>query len=522
MKSARALFQLGAELVMEHQRATTGQVRVIPIVVDSLDEARPVFEALCEVMEGGFLDTSKPEVNGLDRPVPGTQDLARREATTTALASLDGRNLLVTSLSGDLIDADLEPPIGGDPTPGERALMAIARAANHRDLDQYEFAVVAYRTAPIDITTQRAVWKLFSQHFSGMPHARLKTLVVVAEATISIQLHCDTEYGFAFAIERGRMLRRHKRDGLVTAVRSIRERTEPLILFLGAGFAASSRLPMGDTIRDDAIRHLLGISDGEGGSSDAIARRFHRWLETTNRLTDAERLTSQDRFVASLTLERVIRSESEIFPSLPTLRNFRGIHDQRVGAPGPAVVQLAKILQSGHGRVVVVEVNFDLLIETHANTDLRVFATDEEFVDASSYIGSYLEGSEHAIPLIKLHGTISALSSCVVSESQTEQGIGDDRLEALRSLLPPRGAPARMCVYVGASLRDRDLLPALRGEEFARGFDERWVLPFLPESVEEFAEQRSPIWAQSGHPPMDHRLISVDADSFFSSLADVW
>ncbi len=507
---------------MEHQRATAGQVKVIPIVVDNLDDARPVLGALCDVMEGGFLDTSKPEMNGLDGPVPGTQDLSKRLATTTALASLDGRDLLVTDLPGELIDADLEPPVGGDPTPGERALMAIARAANHRVLDQCELAVIAYRTAPLDITTQRAVWKLFSQHFSGMPHARLKTLLVVAEASINIQLHCDAEYGFAFAIEDGRLLRRHKRDGLVTAVRSIRERTKPVILFLGAGFAASSRLPMGDAIRDDAIRHLLGIPDGEGGGSEAIARRFHRWLESTGRLTDAEALTSQNQFVARLTLERVIRSESEIFPDLPTLQNFRELHDQRIGAPGPAVMQLAKILQSGHGRVVVVEVNFDLLVERHAGTEVRVFATDEEFMEASSYIDSYLEGSGHAIPLIKLHGTISEPASCVVSESQTEQGIGDDRLKALRSLLPAPNEPARMCVYVGASLRDRDLLPALQGEDFARGLDERWVLPYLPDSVEEFANHRSPFWAQSGLPTIDRRLISVDADSFFGALADVW
>lgn len=48
-----------------------------------------------------------------------------------------------------------------------------------------------------------------------------------------------------------------------------------------------------------------------------------------------------------------------------------------------------------------------------------------------------------------------------------------------RSTAGPVGDPPRLWIYVGVSMRDKDLLPVLRGEDFARRLDERWVNPYL-------------------------------------------
>ena len=107
--------------------------------------------------------------------------------------------------------------------------------------------------------------------------------------------------------------------------------------------------------------------------------------------------------------------------------------------------------------------------------------------------------------------------TCVVSDDQTEIGLGKSKLEAMRALLD--GDSPRLWIYVGASMRDRDLLRVFGDEDWARGVDERWVSPFLTDTVEEFATLRIPFWRQRGLQSIDDRLISETADSFFFALS---
>ncbi len=108
----------------------------------------------------------------------------------------------------------------------------------------------------------------------------------------------------------------------------------------------------------------------------------------------------QDQFVTELTVEQVVRAEQRMDASLPTLQDLRIHHDRVINAPGQAVLDLAAVLEQGAGRIVVVEVNFDLFIETHATIPLRVFASAEEFTEAPEFLGRYMAGEEEAIPAI--------------------------------------------------------------------------------------------------------------------------
>ncbi|MCH8186174.1 MAG: SIR2 family protein [Chloroflexi bacterium] len=216
-----------------------------------------------------------------------------------------------------------------------------------------------------------------------------------------------------------------------------------------------------------------------------------------------------DQFIGELTLEQVVRAEDRMDLGLPTLVEFRERHNKIIGSPGSAVLDLAEILKHTIGRIVIVEVNFDLLVEKHMEIPLRVFVTEEEFKEAPGYLIRYFGGEETAIPVLKLHGSISDLESCVISVEQTEMGIGPPKLDALQMLKD--GKNPLSWVYLGYSLRDVDIRPILAREEFARGVDERWVTPYLDESVEQFGILHRPYWKTGDFPTINDRTNHRDS-----------
>jgi hypothetical protein len=517
---AVSLLELPGEVVRKHERAPAGHTSVIPIVVDDLKQVIPVLVALCAVTEGRLFNTADPE---LQAPVPVTADPLRIAAITEALTGKPTTNRHVDLVyQGDsMVDAVFADPPTRVPSPGEQAVLAVARAVAHRDLDDHGLAVIAYRDNLIDLPFRRAIWRLAVDQLSGLRHSTLRTLVFVAETAPDVGLHCQTGRGYQLALDGERLLRRKGAEDLQVAVGQIARHTEPVVFFLGAGFSHSSRLPLGNGLRDTAIRGLLNLPHEEPIKSDQLAARFYALVSDHSWLSMAEQQMTHEQFINRLTLEQVIRVEQRIDASLPTLQEFRRRHDDVVATPGPAVLDLGAVLgQPGGPRVVIVEVNFDLLVETHTTAPLRVFATREEFADAPAYVQSYLRGDEDAVPLLKLHGTITDLQTCVVSAEQTELGIGQEKLEALRALL--ENNHQRLWVYVGASMRDVDLRPVFLHEEFGRGLDERWVSPSLAESVEEFAALRTPLWRGSGFPYIHDRIITETADAFFGALRAAW
>ena len=168
------------------------------------------------------------------------------------------------------------------------------------------------------------------------------------------------------------------------------------------------------------------------------------------------------------------------------------------------------------GRLVVVEVNFDTLVERHSRVPVRVFSSEDEFSAAAVYIADYFAGRETEIPVLKLHGTIKDFSTCVISDDQTALGVGSNKLAALRALLDPDSP--RLWIYVGASMRDRDLAQVFGDEDFARGVDERWVAPYLVETVDAFASSRAAFWERMPRRTIQSRLTTETADAFFTAL----
>jgi hypothetical protein len=522
MSVAISLLELAAELGRLHERSGRGTITVIPVIVDNLVAAMPVLRSLSEITDGVLLDANDAS---LQRPVLGTDDLARRTAVKTALQSLSSASagIEIVDLDEGIVDARFEGSgDGGEPSPGQRALLGIARAVVHRDLDSHEIGIITYRDTSIDFPFKRSVWNLAVRQLSGMPSGTLRTLVFVAESAISVDLHCQRARGFRLAMDADRLLRRHGDDDLRAWSRRIASSDAPIVLFLGAGFSASSMLPLGNSLRNRAIRRLLDIDDLEIITEVDLCGRFYDWIsERPGWLTDSEERMGRDAYIAGLTLEQVVRVEKRHLSALPTLQYFRELHDSIIDTPGPAVVELAQILQKSSGKIIIAEVNFDRLVEVHSPVALRSFASDEDFGDADAYVSRYLAGLETDIPLLKLHGSIERPETCVVSDEQTEAGIGEGKLRAIRALYSD-SVRKRMWIYIGASMRDRDLLAVFRDSDFANGTDEGWVAPYLADTVEEFARSRWAVWKHRDRRSIDERFISETADTFFEALRSAW
>jgi hypothetical protein len=516
---AVALLELGLELARRHKLNPTGRINLIPVLVDDLGSAAPILEALTTVTEGRLLISTEPE---LQRPVPATQNEFRRAAIEQALTQgiVGGKHVDFTYLGDGRVDATLPNTSPGGLSHGEQTVLAVARAFAHADLDNHTLAVVAYRGDLVDLPFSQGIWRLAIDHLNQLNHPTLKTLVLVIQVPeVSIEQHCQAGRGFAYGLFGDRILKRKASGDLQAAAGELGAHEQPWVLFLGAGFSASSRLPTGNAMRDDAIRLVLNIPASEVQTPARLSELFREFLADHGWLSAPEAALDEVQFARQLTLERVIQIESNTHPALPTLQQFAILHEQVVNAPGAALLHLSGILQHAAGRVVLVTVNFDRLIEANSGVELRVFASDEDFADAPAYIARYLAGDEVRTPLLKIHGTIANFATCIVNTDQTQLGLGANKLATLRTLLTNQG---RLWVYVGASLRDLDLRPVLLSEDFSRGLDERWVMPFAVDSLDDFDTQRRPFWRSSLRQHIQDRLITETADAFLGALAGAW
>ena len=532
MTLAVSWFELGQEIAESHARSGSEAVSVIPVVVEDLRTAKPILRALADIHEGCFLDASDPHIDprtqlNVYQPVPGTSNPVRHKAIETAL-SKPKKPLKIVHQSDSHLDVTFQNSSTAEElSAGDRTLQAIARAAAHRCLDESPFAIIAYASGPLDDLSKRAAWRLMVHHVDGSRRKSPQTIIVVVESAIDIDIHCESGYGFRYAVERGRLLRRQGAAHLRDAATWIVEQSEssPVVFFLGAGFSVSSRIPLGDTLRDNAILGILGGAQFEGLDSTELGIELHNWLSTRDGssgwLSREERSMKSNKFASDLTLERVLVVEKRRDPSLPTLQEFKKHHDRVVDAPGLSVHHLAKIIRDSTAKIIVAQLNYDCLVERNTESTVRVFASNDQFEDASDYVQRYCSGDEDSVPLLKLHGTIDDIETCVATQDETDRGVGDAQFQTLTALLDL--SPQRLpWIYVGVSMRDRDLLQVLNSQNFAKQLDERWVTPYIVPSIRDFGTRREPHWEGTGFESLDDRVITETSDAFFEMLAEVW
>jgi len=534
--SVRPLLQMLDHVLREHEVAERGPTRVVPCLTDNIAIDIDVFIAAVHAAGGAVLNTTRQRARGeatpADRetyrgPVEGRTTSTVGAILETALTyrRVDGKKIGINLVKRDG-DVDVAFVIhNGDPNAALPAaddpLLALTRALCSARLADQTLAVVIYDESEMDADQKTAAWNV-SAHLEGLQLGPRTLLLLAASPDISFSRHVDATTGFRFARHEGVMVRRHPPvacDAMIADI--VRGDPSFIGLFLGAGFSASSRLALGNQLRDDAIRALqLSPSDAD---STALARDWYKHIESLEQLLESEVPLSLEARVAALTLERVLREEYRSFlpEPPPTLQKFSVACADALRYPGGAPESLARIIRSGR-KLLICTVNFDELIETAAGASCRVFATDEQFGDACNHLKSYLSGRDIRVPVWKLHGTISDLNSCVASDAQTLVGVSGPKQRALETMLEltKNEAPSPW-VYVGASMRDTDLNKFWSRADFAERVREYWAMPFVVAPVRAFVlANRAERWSQRDKLTYDQRQITETADTFLARLAD--
>jgi hypothetical protein len=529
------LFEALAEVAGEHARNSGSDLLVVPLLSDELESRQGLLREVAEFLGGRLLDTTSGAYDG---QIQAYDDAALRGAVEAGLTFTHrggGETSLDLQYSDGLLDAVLRSR-GRQvtvPSPAESQLMAISRALFDHQLIDDELAILLYDEKLFDEDSQRAVLSMLTG-LGRQADIRLgsaRTLVPLLRSTgLSTVLHCQRNRGIRYSLDGDILIRRHADRHMADTVRKlVVPREPPLVLFLGAGFSASSGMPVGNSIRDRTIRRICEI-DGDELSSEQLAEALFRFAREADKplLTGAETELGERAFAEVVTLEQVARIERDFFEeAVPrTIETLRSHHDAVLDQANPrlgaAVYALHRIL-AAHRRVVIVTVNFDELAEFGQRDHLDIAVDDEDFARAVPILDVMKTGGSHPdckVPLLKLHGTISRPETCVVTDEQTRSGITTAKAEALRALVSDLSEVNRIpWVYVGASMRDIDLNRTFGENDFNELTSERWVTPWVEPSIQRFVDQTQRWWKASGD-TLYNRTVTETADTFVRALAD--
>lgn len=534
----RTVFEALAEIAGEHDQANDGRMLVVPVLSDDLESRRNLLAEVAEFLGGVMLDVTG---GTYDSDTPAFDDPLLRGIVAQGLTFDRPGGRIETELVYDSGRLDVHLRSGARavtvPSPAEKQLMAIARALFDLRLQDHEFAMLLYDETTFDETSQQAVLTMLTGlgRQEDLRLGAVRSLVpFIRTGGLDRERHCQLYRGVRYSLSDDAMIRRNHDRHLFDTVRVLTaKRPQPLVLFLGAGFSASSGMPVGNSMRNKTIRRICWLNDVNDGLSDeALATALFRFAGATGRnlLSERERDVGEEAFARTLTLEQVARIEREFFDvAVPqTISDLQRDHNERLNDPhvrlGDAVYALHKLIDDGR-RLVVVTVNFDELVEHDHRDVLDIAVNDDDFERLTPVLAAMRDGETHPsgrVPLLKLHGTINDPESCVVTDEQTRSGISPAKTHALMSLvsdLPPKQRTP--WVYVGASMRDIDLDLVFGRREFNESVSERWVAPWPEESVRRFVYSKNRWWVGRGESVVG-RTVTETADAFMMALATEW
>jgi hypothetical protein len=515
-------FSLLARVFVEHRtRGDHAQMHVVPVVVvDDLgetDEAdipiQDLLSASTSYAEGEFVDAGLVAHQPPDELVADPVLVAAVTTSLTFEGAGPARALGIDATTGDVVLGGTDMSIASD---GERELLGLARALFSTRWSGRSLGLLSYSERNMGRPLIRACWQTIAMSIGGAVRiGELRTLIVIVRTpALNYDIHCSASSGAHFVMQGKRLVPRTSPGRARDAARGVvHSQTTHAVLFLGAGFSYSSNLPLGNGLRDQALRRRYDATDTDIRS---LAITLYRDALRDQLLTQREIDMGEESFSAELTLEQVVRIEQTQLGGVPqTLTDFQLLDQQ--ASSGPAVLRLVQTIQ-GSRRFVLVTVNFDEVLDRAAGANLTAFARDDEIRTFPEYLTRYLAGEETVVPLLKLHGTISDPMTCVVNAEQTERGLSEPKKLALESLLPEDGNAVPL-VYIGASLRDVDVVPILGSSTFATRSEEMWVAPGRESSIDAFTENRHDEWRRGGRDDLEARFISSGADEFFALLA---
>lgn len=506
-------------LVEEHRRDRGGSPVLVPCLHEELENDIGLLAAGARRC-GGALFYLNADDGWEDPPGPIAPDrwaLLQGIFSTTSDHVFPAVKVEATTegVAVTLTDESLTP---------EPSLVLILRAAAviaSSAYDQFDLVATAVTAAPIDAERRELLWRMLTVGPTDLNiSGSATTLVPIIGARVDPQVDYRRRPDVRYVVRSDRVIRRSAdvRRRAIDAIADLGDR--PMVLFLGAGASASAGIRLGNAYRDLALEPFVG----RHRDSQAVAEAFFDFLHERQHFLPGE-TESRAAFAADLTLERVLRetfidlgfrprTDSPVIQELMSdCQNALGF--VRLGRA--AIRDLARMLR---GRLIIITVNFDELIETDLGVESTVLFTPEHFETSLDDLKEYVAGdATKPVPVLKIHGSISDPDSLIATIDTTSAGLHDSVRAALNSILDVASGPVRW-VWVGCSMRDRDVNAWLGGLS-ADALDEWWVDPLPGRSLLEFfARQRAPRWARTGQELAD-RLVIDSADGILHDLAAV-
>jgi len=514
--------ELSRLVLQEHRKRDVQQrLSVLPIVCIGQGAGGATGELLDAAIraEEGVCVTASTAAGGVDGELDDLREAVEQypdpEDPNRPRLSLAEREGKVTAQFGN----GSEPPW----SKGEETFAGGMLVPFDSTIRKSQLALVVYDESHMEKSAADALWNYYCLFIPRHDMDHLRTLVLLCyTGALEPTRHCQKFNSARFIVTKEKVSRRRTWPVDRQEVRRLgAEASSPTVLFLAAGFSSSTRtedgdLPMGNELRDRALNRLVGDFESEAARSAA----FRTFCEDRGTLLPGEENMSESEFQSALTLERVLQLELAEAPNPlgPTLTQFQAELDEARDNPGEALKILGELVSAGT-RLILVTVNFDELVEHQCGDNVKTFATDDQFEGAASYVDAYLAGTEDAAPLLKLHGTLSRPESIVATVESVAKGLPPSKTAALRALVATRTDP-RSWFYIGASMRDRDILLHISAREFVEGVSEWWVAPSRDSSVERFIQDvRDPVWRDLGLEfGAKAKCITTTADIFMAEL----
>jgi hypothetical protein len=502
-------------LLSDLATVSTGPPMVLPVVHDALEPDRPVVEATVARYDGVVLRGDDYFEPALGNPPAEFVEIVR------ATCERHGLNIEVI-LDGGTVH--VRAPNEGTPNPPLRSLLRVCELLLSDAARQNDLVVVSIPTQGLEDRRLALLWELAVIQIPPHLPATVRAFVPIWEGSVDVRRHCTGTPSMRYAVQSGRLVARRGGEVALDAgvARILRARDQPLVLFLGAGFSRSARLPLGDAVRDDAIADVLGRPLG----SDGLHEAFRRWVIDQDRLMEGEESTSAEVFSARLTLERVLREE---FHNLReegrqrdesrTVQRLQADCRQALERVPDARVALRR-LAAALPRLIVLTVNFDRLIEHELGVECRVFAAPGEFADGVEAVAARLSVDGGPLPVVKLHGDIERPDTIVADVDQTRFGLPADARQLLDTIVERSGIPVPW-VWLGCSMRDLDVDEWSRDQNGHRDLFEWWVDPLPGPTLNSYWQRfRRKDQYERDIDYERQRLLPETGDRFLTALAD--
>jgi hypothetical protein len=524
--SARAVVAIAGRILGLVEQAPEGAMRpqVTCVRVDEIAQAIDILNPPLRHVGGTVLDIGVIAAEGCDTAT----DAGREAAICAALEHYAGGGTRSLAFGEDRHGrrrAFWASEVGRE-TPSVHPLLGLATATmDERLLSGARLVIVFYDEAQLEPVERPVAWQyvtaVMSRHLPGP--ADHFVVVVACERPEPYQLRGDPSLRWSVDGSRVAERKRAATNSVLTQ-RLLTARDEHLVLFLAAGFSQSMGMPLGNKMRDYALRRLLPRHSGPADAE--LPGEFYALVTDQGRLFDFEEGRDLDELARDLTFERVLREELVTFTPSPTLAELKRHEQDALAATPVGALRYLKSMLTGTRKLVLVTVNFDRLIEHGEGDRIEVFADDASFAACSDYVDRYLSSAAGAdkVPLLKLHGSFAAQETLIASIEQTLTGLTTAKADALDRACRPAGAGRVPFVYVGSSMRDLDITLQLSQPRYVTQLDEHWVMPLPAASVTEFVNRsRAQAWRTAGtRATLDERLVSWTADEFLQELAAGW